>query len=149
MLELKLTDLNADQLNSNQVLVKWLASPINPADINQIQGVYPIKPSLPAIGGNEGCACVKKIGSNVKKLKVGDYVIPYNAGLGTWTEFGVYDETKLFSIDNTLPILHAATLQVNPSTAYRMLKDFVQLEPEDFIIQNGANSAVGRYVIQV
>ncbi|KAK0420816.1 hypothetical protein QR680_014905 [Steinernema hermaphroditum] len=41
------------------------------------------------------------------------------------------------------------TLQVNPSTAYRMLKDFVDLKPGDVIIQNGANSAVGRYVIQL
>ncbi|KAK0420814.1 hypothetical protein QR680_014905 [Steinernema hermaphroditum] len=41
------------------------------------------------------------------------------------------------------------TLFVNPSTAYRMLKDFVDLKPGDVIIQNGANSAVGRYVIQL
>lgn len=130
-------------------MVKWLASPINPADINQVQGIYPVKPAIPAIGGNEGCACVEKVGSSVSKLKIGDHVIPLNAGLGTWTQYGVYDESKLFPIDNTLPLLHSATLQVNPSTAYRMLKDFVQLFPGDFIIQNGANSAVGRYVIQV
>ena len=39
--------------------------------------------------------------------------------------------------------------QVNPPTAYRMLKDFVPLSAGDVVIQNGANSAVGRYVIQV
>jgi trans-2-enoyl-CoA reductase len=39
--------------------------------------------------------------------------------------------------------------QVNPPTAYRMLKDFVKLNPGDTVIQNGANSAVGRNVIQV
>lgn len=38
---------------------------------------------------------------------------------------------------------------VNPSTAYRMLKDFVTLTPGDVVIQNGANSAVGRAVIQI
>jgi len=30
-----------------------------------------------------------------------------------------------------------------------MLKDFVDLEPGDFVIQNGANSAVGQAVIQI
>jgi trans-2-enoyl-CoA reductase len=42
-----------------------------------------------------------------------------------------------------------ATLQVNPSTAYRMLNDFVKLSPGDLVVQNGANSAVGQFVIQV
>lgn len=40
-------------------------------------------------------------------------------------------------------------LQINPPTAYRMLKDFVDLKPGDTVMQNGANSAVGRAVIQV
>lgn len=38
---------------------------------------------------------------------------------------------------------------MNPPTAYRMLKDFVDLKPGDTVIQNGANSAVGKAVIQV
>lgn len=40
-------------------------------------------------------------------------------------------------------------LNVNPCTAYRMLKDFVQLKPGDVVIQNGGNSAVGQLVIQL
>lgn len=48
-------------LDSNQVYIRWLAAPINPADLNQIQGVYPVKPTLPAIGGNEGCGRVEKV----------------------------------------------------------------------------------------
>ena len=33
-------------------------------------------------------------------------------------------------------------LQVNPPTAYNMLHDYVQLDEGDWIVQNGANSAV-------
>jgi trans-2-enoyl-CoA reductase len=40
-------------------------------------------------------------------------------------------------------------LAVNPPTAYRMLTDFVSLQPGDWIIQNAANSAVGRCVIAI
>lgn len=40
-------------------------------------------------------------------------------------------------------------LNVNPCTAYRMLKDFISLKPGDTVIQNGANSAVGQLVIQL
>ncbi|CAI5441576.1 unnamed protein product [Caenorhabditis angaria] len=138
-----------DKLNSEQVLVKWIAAPINPADLNQIQGVYPVKPKLPAVGGNEGFGRVEQIGSGVKGLKVGDFVIPNKSGLGTWRELGVHGENDVFPIDNELPLEYAAVFQVNPPTAYRMLKDFIDLKPGDTVIQNGANSAVGKQVIQI
>lgn len=46
-------------------------------------------------------------------------------------------------------MIAAATLRTNPSTAYRMLKDFSPLTSGDWVIQNGANSAVGQAVIQI
>lgn len=45
--------------------------------------------------------------------------------------------------------VNLAGVIVNPSTAYRMLKDFVDLKPGDAIVQNGANSAAGQNVIQL
>ena len=49
----------------------------------------------------------------------------------------------------TLPLEVLATLNVNPPTAFRLLKDFVPLKRGDLVVQNGANSAVGRLVIQM
>lgn len=47
------------------MLIRWIASPINPADINQIQGTYEAKPNeFPAVAGNEGCGIVCKV-SNI------------------------------------------------------------------------------------
>lgn len=54
-----------DTLQSDQVLLKMLAAPINPADINMIQGKYALKPKLPAVGGNEGVAEIIKVGSTI------------------------------------------------------------------------------------
>lgn len=139
----------ADKPSADQVLVQWIAAPINPADLNQIQGVYPVKPALPAVGGNEGFGKVISVGSNVSSIKVGDHVIPDRSGLGTWRELGLHQENDLFPIDNTLSMEYAATFQVNPPTAYRMLKDFIDLKKGDTVAQNGANSAVGKHVIQI
>lgn len=47
------------------------------------------------------------------------------------------------------PFCHSDHFKVNPSTAYRMLSDFTKLASGDLIVQNGSNSAVGRFVIQV
>jgi len=48
-----------------------------------------------------------------------------------------------------IELVSAATLSVNPCTAYRLLKDFGELEPGNTVIQNGGNSSVGRGVIQL
>ncbi|KAI1726711.1 zinc-binding dehydrogenase domain-containing protein [Ditylenchus destructor] len=149
IMKIETHEVDPISIQPNEVFVRWIAAPINPADINQLQGVYPVKPSLPAVGGNEGCARVEKVGSNVNNLNVGDLVIPARSGLGTWSTHGLYECGNVFPIDKDLSPVDAATLQVNPSTAYRMLKDFVSLNPGSIVVQNGANSAVGRYVIQI
>lgn len=52
---------------------------------------------------------------------------------------------KLDSID----ILQSSVISVNPCSAYRMLHDYVKLNNDDVIIQNGANSSVGLSVVQL
>ncbi|XP_060906167.1 enoyl-[acyl-carrier-protein] reductase, mitochondrial [Labrus mixtus] len=145
----QLEDIDLPPLGSNDVLVKILAAPINPSDVNMIQGTYAILPDLPAIGGNEGVAQVSEVGSQVKSLKAGDWVIPRDAGLGMWRTEAVLAEDDVISLPSNVPLLSAATLGVNPCTAFRMLSDFEDLRPGDSVIQNAANSGVGQAVIQI
>ncbi|KAI8975074.1 hypothetical protein BDF20DRAFT_876804 [Mycotypha africana] len=148
-------------LTPDTVHVKFLASPINPADVNMIQGAYPIKPTFQelgddkvAVGGNEGLAEVIAVGENVKTLKKGDQVVMASTGYGTWRTHaaGSPNDFQLLpkvNDDNKISLIQKATITVNPCTAYRMLKDFVDLKPGDYVIQNAANSAVGQAVIQI
>ncbi|GAA6103014.1 enoyl-[acyl-carrier-protein] reductase, mitochondrial isoform X2 [Tachysurus ichikawai] len=137
------------ELEAKRVLVKMLASPINPSDINMIQGTYAILPDLPAVGGNEGVGEVLEVGSQVQTIKEGDWVIPRDAGLGTWRTASVFNEGDLVTVPSDISVLSAATLGVNPCTAFRMLSDFESLVPGDTVIQNAANSGVGQAVIQI
>uniref|UniRef100_UPI00358FA0DD enoyl-[acyl-carrier-protein] reductase, mitochondrial isoform X3 n=1 Tax=Myxine glutinosa TaxID=7769 RepID=UPI00358FA0DD len=145
----RLEELELPALGETEVKVRMLAAPINPADINMVQGSYAILPSLPAVGGNEGVAEVEEVGAKVDRLKRGDWVVPSDTGFGTWRTVAVCAETSLQRIPNRLPLAMAATLSVNPCTALRMLHDFIPLNPGDFLIQNGANSGVGQSVIQI
>lgn len=135
--------------SNGEVLVKTLGAPINPADINTIQGKYPVKPQFPAVGGNECVSEVVAVGGQVGGLKVGDRVVPFATGLGTWRSHALYKESNLMKVPNSIGIAETATITVNPCTAYRMLKDFVPLKAGDTVIQNGANSACGQAVIQL
>lgn len=113
------------------------------------KGKYPVKPKFPAIGGNECVAEIIEIGGNVKNFKVGDRIIPARTGSGTWTSHALYNATDIMKVPSDVGLVEAATMTVNPCTAYRMLKDFVKLNAGDTVIQNGANSAVGQCVIQL
>ncbi|XP_016399627.1 trans-2-enoyl-CoA reductase, mitochondrial [Sinocyclocheilus rhinocerous] len=110
---------------------------------------YAILPELPAVGGNEGVAQVIEVGDKVKTLKLGDWVIPRDAGIGTWRTAAVLKADDLVTLPKDIPVLSAATLGVNPCTAFRMLTDFEELKPGDTVIQNAANSGVGHAVIQI
>lgn len=132
-----------------EVMVRMLASPVNPADINTIQGVYAVKPKLPSVPGNEGVGEIVDVGNGVTELKVGDRVVPKVNAWGTWRTHAVCKADELIKISDKIGIVEAAVLAVNPCTAYRMLKDFVPLSEGDTVIQNGANSAAGQNVIQL
>ncbi|KAH7720058.1 oxidoreductasezinc-binding dehydrogenase family protein [Aphelenchoides avenae] len=148
VLTIQETTIHPENLGPTEVLVRWLAAPVNPADLAQIAGAYGIRPSQPAVPGMEGCGVVEKIGSKVNGQKVGDYVIPLE-GVGTWRTHGIHDSAQLFAFGKGLPTSTVATMLVNPPTAYRLLKNFVELKKGDLVVQNGANSAVGKYVIQL
>ncbi|XP_072551197.1 enoyl-[acyl-carrier-protein] reductase, mitochondrial [Salminus brasiliensis] len=136
-------------LSKHSVRVKMLAAPVNPADINMVQGTYPILCPLPAVGGNEGLGEVLEVGEDVITVRPGDWVVPVDAGFGTWRTEAVCEEGDLITVPKDISILGAATIAVNPCTAYRMLHDFHTLTPGSTVIQNGANSAVGQAVIQI
>jgi trans-2-enoyl-CoA reductase len=136
-------------LEANQVLVKMLAAPINPADINMIEGSYAILPQMPAVVGNEGVGVVEAVGSNVRNVKVGQRVVPAQPAFGTFRTYAVCGEKDVQAVSSDIPLEYAATLAVNPATAYRMLHDFTTLKSGDVIVQNGANSMVGHAVIQL
>jgi trans-2-enoyl-CoA reductase len=133
---------------ADEVVVQMRAAPINPADLNAIEGRYPVKPQLPASPGMEGAGVVAELGSNVKHLAVGELVIlPHN--FGTWRQAAALHAEKLVAVPAGIEPTQAAMLKVNPITAWRMLHDFVPLQRGDWLIQNAANSGAGRAVIQI
>lgn len=136
-------------LGSRQILIENIAACVNPADINLIQGVYGIKPKLPAIIGNEGVARVKMVGTDVTHLSPGDLAVGVFGANAYWQNYNIGEADSYLRINKNLTIDAATQVKVNPCTAYRMIKDFYPLSSGDTIIQNGANSAVGVYTIQL
>jgi trans-2-enoyl-CoA reductase len=134
------------QPRAGEVLIRVEASPINPADLNVIEGKYPKRPGLPAVAGMEGVGVIVSIGPEVSGLEPGNRVIVPH-GYGAWRQYATVPASGVFLIPPNIPAFQAAMLKINPPTAWRMLHDFVKLEPGDWVLQNAANSGVGRAVI--
>jgi trans-2-enoyl-CoA reductase len=133
---------------TDEVVVRIRAAPVNPADLNQIEGKYPVRPELPATPGFEGAGVVVELGGGVQSPANGALVIvPHN--VGTWRDAVAVKAEELVVVPEGIEPTQAATLKINPLTAWRLLHDYVNLQKGDWLIQNAANSAAGRDVIQI
>jgi trans-2-enoyl-CoA reductase len=145
---LKICEVPRPRAGEGEVVVEMRAAPINPADLNAIEGKYPVRPALPATPGFEGSGFVAEIGSGVQNVNVGAQVIlPHD--VGTWREAVAVKADKLVVVPKGIDPVQSAMLKINPITAWRMLHDFVALKRGDWFIQNAANSAAGRAAIQI
>lgn len=145
---IELGEVEIPALRVGDVRVRMILAPINPADLNVIEGTYPLRPSLPGVPGGEGVAVIEEIGAEVEGLSEGDRVLlPH--GVGTWRQMAIVPAEQLIRVPSEIADEQAAMLRINPATAFRMLADFVDLKPGDWVVQNVANSGVGRAVIEI
>lgn len=129
-----------------EVRVRMLCAPVNPADLNMLEGKYGEARPLPDVPGNEGCGRVVSSGAGVDPSWVGRLVL---VDREAWREEGNWPLAALVPVPSGLDPRAACVLRVNPPTAWRLLHDFADLRPGDWIVQNAATSAVGRAVIEM
>jgi hypothetical protein len=126
----------------NTVNVRFLLSPVNPADINVIEGVYPNKPSPTTslavsglgsveqpvfVAGNEGLAEITSVGTGVTEYQVGDWVIVTKPQAGTWissANLAVNDVLKIPQRPGLTQVL-GATITVRLSFFAPVLSDYI------------------------
>jgi mitochondrial enoyl-[acyl-carrier protein] reductase / trans-2-enoyl-CoA reductase len=130
---------------AGQVAFDVLAFPINPADLAFCRGRYRLKPPLPATPGAECVGRVTAVGAGVARVAVGDLVI--NLQRENWAQRRLVAEADVLRLPKGIDIRQAAMIRINPPTAALLLSDIVDLKTGDWLIQNVANSAVGRLVI--
>lgn len=129
-----------------EVALTLLAMPIHPADLLQVRDLYGERPALPATPGFEGIARVAALGEGVSTVAVGD-VVSLLAG-PTWVSAMTCPAKGLMVLPPDIDLRQAALIRANPCTAWAMLH-IVAPEKGQRLIQNAANSSVGRLVAQL
>jgi NADPH:quinone reductase-like Zn-dependent oxidoreductase len=129
-----------------QALIGVEFSPINPSDLLLANGMYALRPALPAVIGNEAVGRVLDVGPGVQNVKLGDRVLAPLSSF-TWRERMVVSADGLFALPPDADPRQLAMLTINPPTAALLLSEYVDLKPGEWVVQNAANSGVGRWVI--
>ncbi len=130
---------------SGEILVKIIASPVNPSDISFVQGRYGIRPELPSGAGFEGVGVVEAVGEGVR-LPVGSRVS--FTGVGSWGEYVVVNQKAAIPLPDAIPDEIAAQLFVNPFTAWAMVEES-GVQPGEWLMITACGSAYGKLVIQL
>ena len=143
---LKLIECPEESPGPEEAIVHIDAVGMHIADSLTARGTEKLKP-VPCIPGFEGVGSVKKVGAKVVGLKEGDKVL-LPMGTGAMTQQLKITASSLTQVpEPCAPDEQLALITVNGFTAYFLLRDYLPLKEGDWVIQNAANSNVGRYLI--
>jgi NADPH:quinone reductase len=133
-----------------EVLVRMLASPVNPSDLMYVRGRYTTAPRLPASPGFEGVGIVESSGGGLRgRFFRGKRVVVLNRVGGNWSEYVVVPSHQVIPISAALPVEQAATFFVNPATAWVMTQEVLRVPPGGWLLQTAAASSLGRMIIRL
>ncbi|XP_023550732.1 quinone oxidoreductase-like protein 2 homolog [Cucurbita pepo subsp. pepo] len=130
------------------VRVQITATSLNYANYLQILGKYQEKPPLPFIPGSDYSGIVVAVGSKVSKFRVGDRVCSF-VGVGSFAQFVVDDESRLFRVPDGCDLVAASALPVVFGTSHVALVHRAKLAPGQVLLVLGAAGGVGLAAVQI
>lgn len=147
---IQLIDKPIPDLAPGQVLVKMLASPVNPSDLVYLMGKYGLAAQDGCYAGFEGCGIVVAANAGLygKWLTGKRVAISAQPGIdGVWAKYAVTKANLCLPVRKELTDQQAATLIVNPCTSVCLVERAIELGSKAIVI-NAAASQVGKGVIR-
>lgn len=147
---LQVRDVPKPEPRRGEVLVRMLASPINPSDIMYVEGRYTIKPELPCTPGFEGVGIVEANGGGILgMLRKGKRVAVINGERGNWAEYTVTAARLVVPVPDAIPDEQAAAFFVNPATAIAMTRRVLAVPQGEWLLQSAAGGELGKMIIRL
>ena len=148
---LKFEEVPRPEPKEDEVLVRVIASGVNPADPLTLSGKYAREfgTHLPLIPGYDIAGVVEKTGAKVTNLKAGDAVYGYPTFGGGWAEYITVKQWEVAAKPKTLNFAEAAAVPMGALTAWQALVDTAQLHPGQTILVHGGSGGVGSFAVQI
>jgi NADPH:quinone reductase-like Zn-dependent oxidoreductase len=148
---LKFEEVPRPEPKEDEVLVRVIASGVNPADPLTLNGKYAQEwgTHLPLIPGYEIAGIVEKTGAQVTTLKKGDAVYGYPTFGGGWAEYVAVKEWEVAAKPRSLTFAEAAAAPMGALTAWQALVKVAHLQPGQTVLIHGGSGGVGSFAIQI
>lgn len=151
---LQLQELPVPVPQAGQVLVKVMASGVNPLDtkISRGQGGHARQP-LPAVLGMDMAGVVQALGAGVSEFKIGDEVYGMVGGIGgqqgSLAQYMAVDADLLARKPYNLSMREAAALPLIFITAWEGLVDRAKVQTGHRVLIHGGAGGVGHIAVQI
>ena len=148
---LKYEEMPVAEPKENEILVRVIASGVNPADPLILNGKYAKEfgTHLPLILGYDMAGVVVKTGAKVTKLKVGDPVYAYLLWGGGWAEYCISNEGESAIKPKSLSFTDTASVPLAALTAWQALIDIGKIHAGQTALIHGGSGGVGSFAIQI
>ena len=135
-------------IGTDEILLEMKSIGLNFADVYRRKGNYHLVGNPPYICGYEGAGIVKRVGSNVSGIEVGDRIafadVPYaNA------ELVAVPKEKAIPLPEAISFETAASLLLQGLTAHYLTKDSYSIKEGDTVLVHAAAGGVGQLLVQI
>ncbi len=147
-------DVPVPQVLPHHVLIRVMATSVNPVDYKIRQGVVPdIAPEFPVVLHGDVAGVVEAIGEGVTSFKPGDEVYACAGGVkglgGALAEYMLADADLVAHKPRSLTMVEAAALPLVSITAWEGLIDRAKVQPGQRVLVYGATGGVGHIGVQL
>ena len=148
---LKLEEVPVPEPKDDQILVRVIASGVNPADPLILSGKFADRfgTKLPLTLGYDMAGVVAKVGKQVRTLKVGDPVYAYLLFGGGWAEYCLSTEVESAAKPKSLSFVEASAVPLAALTAWQAVSDQAIIDTGQTILIHGGSGGVGSFAIQI
>ncbi|MEU9831770.1 zinc-dependent alcohol dehydrogenase family protein [Streptosporangium sp. NPDC048047] len=149
-----LSEIDKPDAGPGQVLVKVMASGVNPLDTKIWAGkAAHAKRTLPAVLGLDLAGVVEAVGTGVNDFTPGDEVYGMTGGVGdlqgSLAEYAAVDARLLARKPTALSMREAAALPLVVITAWEGLIDRAQVRPGQKVLIHGGAGGIGHVAVQI
>jgi NADPH2:quinone reductase len=117
---IQLGELPMPEPRDNEVLIKVLAAPVQPADYMFIGARYRVTPNYPQPAGLEGIGIVERVGGKLSDELLGTRVAFRSPG--SWSEFTVAPANRIYAVPPDISDVVASQFALNPLTSIALAK---------------------------
>jgi NADPH2:quinone reductase len=148
----ELREVDKPKAGINDVLVKIIASAVNPVDAKIRASGYWGKSDLPIILGYDAAGIIEEVGAGVANFKIGDevYYTPklMDNPLGTYAEYNSVEASIISLKPKNLSFEEAAAIPLAGGTAWEAVIRRLKIMPGETILIHGAAGGVGSFAVQ-